>query len=123
MDVKKNTGKTYATDPCIDYYVDAYLNRPDVQKALHTNVTKLDHVWQRCSGLTNWVDYSSTSIPQLKELMASGTRGTGKQQMEKHLEQLEILYPDKAKGMAKFNVSLAHMIITVDDFMIVPSRF
>ncbi|XP_074347977.1 serine carboxypeptidase-like 40 [Apium graveolens] len=67
--------KRYATDPCIDYYVDAYLNRPDVQKALHANVTKLDHVWQGCSsGLTNWVDYSSTSIPQLKELMASGTR-------------------------------------------------
>ncbi|KAL8111192.1 hypothetical protein AgCh_019057 [Apium graveolens] len=49
--------------------------------------------------------------------------GTGKQQMEKQLEQLEILYPDKARGVAKFNVPLAHMITAGADFMIVPSRF
>ncbi|WOG90498.1 hypothetical protein DCAR_0209742 [Daucus carota subsp. sativus] len=49
--------------------------------------------------------------------------GTGKKQMEKQLEQLEILYPDKARGVAKFNVPLAHMITAGADFMIVPSRF
>ncbi|KAL8111191.1 hypothetical protein AgCh_019056 [Apium graveolens] len=43
--------------------------------------------------------------------------------MEKQLEQLEILYPDKARGVAKFNVPLAHMITAGADFMIVPSRF
>ncbi|KAM7472547.1 hypothetical protein LguiA_010730 [Lonicera macranthoides] len=37
-------------DPCSEYYVYAYLNRPNVQKALHANVTKLDYDWQPCSG-------------------------------------------------------------------------
>lgn len=35
-------------DPCSDYYVHAYLNRPDVQEALHANVTKLTHDWESC---------------------------------------------------------------------------
>lgn len=35
-------------DPCSDYYVDAYLNDPDVQRALHANVTRLDHPWSAC---------------------------------------------------------------------------
>ncbi|RWR80834.1 granule-bound starch synthase 1, chloroplastic/amyloplastic isoform X1 [Cinnamomum micranthum f. kanehirae] len=49
--------------------------------------------------------------------------GTGKKHMEKQLKQLEILYPDKAVGVAKFNVPLAHMITAGSDFMLVPSRF
>ncbi|KAK4761494.1 hypothetical protein SAY87_029378 [Trapa incisa] len=49
--------------------------------------------------------------------------GTGKKHMEKQIEQLEILYPDKARGVAKFNVPLAHMITAGADFMLVPSRF
>lgn len=43
--------------------------------------------------------------------------------MEKQLEMLEILYPDNARGVAKFNVPLAHMIIAGADFMMIPSRF
>merc|ERR1712226_1817293 len=35
-------------DPCSDYYVYAYLNRPDVQEAMHANVTKLTHDWEPC---------------------------------------------------------------------------
>lgn len=34
-----------------------------------------------------------------------------------------MLYPNKAKGVAKFNVPLAHMITAGADFMLVPSRF
>ncbi|KAB1220008.1 Granule-bound starch synthase 1, chloroplastic/amyloplastic [Morella rubra] len=49
--------------------------------------------------------------------------GTGKKAMEKQLEQLEITYPDKARGVAKFSVPLAHMIIAGADFILVPSRF
>ncbi|GKU87859.1 hypothetical protein SLEP1_g2192 [Rubroshorea leprosula] len=49
--------------------------------------------------------------------------GTGKKPMEKQLQQLEILYPDRARGVAKFNVPLAHMIIAGADFILVPSRF
>jgi hypothetical protein len=35
-------------DPCTDNYVEAYLNDPDVQRALHANVTRLDHPWSAC---------------------------------------------------------------------------
>ncbi|XP_048127912.1 granule-bound starch synthase 1, chloroplastic/amyloplastic-like isoform X3 [Rhodamnia argentea] len=49
--------------------------------------------------------------------------GTGKKHMEKQLEELEIKYPNKARGVAKFNVPLAHMITAGADFMMVPSRF
>ncbi|KAI4371912.1 hypothetical protein MLD38_010208 [Melastoma candidum] len=49
--------------------------------------------------------------------------GTGKKQMEKQLEELEIKYPEKARGVAKFNVPLAHKIIAGADFLLVPSRF
>ncbi|KAL5764347.1 hypothetical protein ACOSQ2_016941 [Xanthoceras sorbifolium] len=49
--------------------------------------------------------------------------GTGKKAMEKPIEELEIIYPDKARGVAKFNVPLAHMIIAGADFMLLPSRF
>ncbi|EYU30884.1 hypothetical protein ABFS82_08G215400 [Erythranthe guttata] len=49
--------------------------------------------------------------------------GTGKKSFEKQIQQLELLYPDKARGVAKFNVPLAHMITAGADFMLVPSRF
>ncbi|RZR86978.1 hypothetical protein BHM03_00014303 [Ensete ventricosum] len=35
-------------DPCTDIYVNAYLNDPGVQKALHANITKLDYSWSSC---------------------------------------------------------------------------
>lgn len=35
-------------DPCSDYYTYAYMNRQDVQKAIHANVTKLNHDWEPC---------------------------------------------------------------------------
>lgn len=50
-------------------------------------------------------------------------QGTGKKPMEKQLLQLEAKYPEKARGVAKFNVPLAHMITAGADFMLVPSRF
>ncbi|KAL3499140.1 hypothetical protein ACH5RR_038233 [Cinchona calisaya] len=49
--------------------------------------------------------------------------GTGKKNFEKQIEQLEVMYPDQARGVAKFSVPLAHMIIAGADFMLVPSRF
>jgi serine carboxypeptidase-like clade 2 len=62
-------------DPCSDYYVYAYLNRPDVQEAMHANVTKLIHDWEPCSDvLTTWLDSPSTIIPLLHEFMANGLR-------------------------------------------------
>ncbi|XWS46303.1 hypothetical protein CRYUN_Cryun14cG0054200 [Craigia yunnanensis] len=64
------------------------------------------------------------AIPQfIRENVQIIVLGTGKKRMEKQLEQLEILYPDNARGVAKFNVPLAHMIIAGADFILVPSRF
>ncbi|XP_059649141.1 serine carboxypeptidase-like 40 [Cornus florida] len=62
-------------DPCSENYVYAYLNRPDVQEALHANVTKLSYDWEPCSDvIKNWEDSPSTVIPLLKEFMANGLR-------------------------------------------------
>ncbi|KAI8027657.1 Serine carboxypeptidase-like 40 [Camellia lanceoleosa] len=62
-------------DPCSDYYVYAYLNRADVQEALHANVTKLSYDWEPCSQvIRRWEDSPSTIIPLLQELMANGLR-------------------------------------------------
>ncbi|THF94895.1 hypothetical protein TEA_021471 [Camellia sinensis var. sinensis] len=36
-------------DPCESDYVNAYLNLPQVQEALHANRTKLPYTWQLCS--------------------------------------------------------------------------
>ncbi|OIV93873.1 hypothetical protein TanjilG_05576 [Lupinus angustifolius] len=64
------------------------------------------------------------AIPQfIKENVQIVSLGTGKKQMEKQLQQLEVSYPDKARGVAKFNVPLAHMIIAGADFILIPSRF
>ncbi|XP_052161558.1 serine carboxypeptidase II-3-like [Oryza glaberrima] len=62
-------------DPCTDYYVEAYLNNPDVQKALHANITRLDHPWSACSGvLRRWVDSTSTVLPIIRELLKNNIR-------------------------------------------------
>ncbi|KAK4414504.1 Serine carboxypeptidase-like 40 [Sesamum alatum] len=62
-------------DPCSDYYVQAYLNRHDVQQALHANITKIPYQWQACSDVIGkWVDSPLTVIPLLRELLANGLR-------------------------------------------------
>ncbi|MCI00837.1 granule-bound starch synthase 1 chloroplastic/amyloplastic-like, partial [Trifolium medium] len=38
-------------------------------------------------------------------------------------EELEVTYPGKAIGVAKFNSPLAHKIIAGADFIVIPSRF
>ncbi|GKV13173.1 hypothetical protein SLEP1_g24229 [Rubroshorea leprosula] len=64
------------------------------------------------------------AIPQfIREKVQIIVLGTGKKPMEEQIQQLEILYPDKARGVAKFNVPLAHMIIAGADFILLPSRF
>jgi hypothetical protein len=35
-------------DPCAPDYAETYLNRPDVQQALHANLTKIPYPWTRC---------------------------------------------------------------------------
>ncbi|KAI7983937.1 hypothetical protein LOK49_LG15G01890 [Camellia lanceoleosa] len=69
-------------------------------------------------------DILAAAIPKfIRENVQIVVLGTGKKYMEKQLEQLEIIYPNKARRVAKFNVPLAHMIIAGSDFMLLPSRF
>ncbi|XP_058765801.1 serine carboxypeptidase-like 40 [Vicia villosa] len=69
---KKNT---IVTDPCSENYVYAYLNRPDVQEAIHANVTKLKYEWSPCSGvIRKWVDSAPTVLPLLHEFLNNGLR-------------------------------------------------
>jgi serine carboxypeptidase-like clade 2 len=35
-------------DPCSRYYVESYLNRPEVQRTLHANTTGLKQPWSGC---------------------------------------------------------------------------
>ncbi|KAK4437853.1 Polyadenylate-binding protein RBP47 [Sesamum alatum] len=63
-------------DPCSSNYVFTYLNTPDVQKALHANVTGITGPWDACNYTVflNWNDRPDTILPTIKELMADGIR-------------------------------------------------
>ncbi|CAI9102938.1 OLC1v1001334C1 [Oldenlandia corymbosa var. corymbosa] len=63
-------------DPCSDTYVTAYMNRPEVQVALHANVTKnIPYAWEPCSNLLeNWTDSSASVLLLFTELIEHGVR-------------------------------------------------
>ncbi|KAK4401624.1 Serine carboxypeptidase II-3 [Sesamum angolense] len=63
-------------DPCSSNYVFTYLNTPEVQKALHANVTGITGPWDACNNtiFLNWDDRPDTILPTIKELMAGGVR-------------------------------------------------
>ncbi|RWR90012.1 serine carboxypeptidase ii-3 [Cinnamomum micranthum f. kanehirae] len=62
-------------DPCSDNYIYSYLNLPQVQKALHANVTGLPYPWTSCSSvIPNWNDRATTVLPIIQQLMASNIR-------------------------------------------------
>ncbi|PWZ05273.1 Serine carboxypeptidase 24 [Zea mays] len=64
-------------DPCTNHYVSSYLNRPEVQRALHANTTGLGYPWMDCSSqqiFDNWKDSPETMLPSIKKLISSGTR-------------------------------------------------
>ncbi|XP_009601275.1 serine carboxypeptidase-like 40 [Nicotiana tomentosiformis] len=67
---------TLQFDPCSDNYIYAYLNRRDVQEALHANVTNISYDWEACSDplFYNWKDSPLTIIPLLEESLANGVR-------------------------------------------------
>lgn len=47
-DEPKKKTSSLSTDPCTDNYVYAYMNRPEVQKALHANLTNIPYDWEPC---------------------------------------------------------------------------
>ncbi|KAM3275854.1 hypothetical protein ACQJBY_044311 [Aegilops geniculata] len=59
-------------DPCIDAYIDAYLNNPEVQKAMHAR-TNTD--WSECSeSLNGWTDSPVSMMPTIGWLVDNGLR-------------------------------------------------
>uniref|UniRef100_A0A1D1Z1S0 Serine carboxypeptidase II-3 n=1 Tax=Anthurium amnicola TaxID=1678845 RepID=A0A1D1Z1S0_9ARAE len=75
-------GKRHSTDtvvdfdPCSDSYVKAYLNLPEVKKALHANMM-LPYPWSFCSkvvGGLNWKDMPDSILPIIRQLMNKGLK-------------------------------------------------
>ncbi|GAB2279919.1 Serine carboxypeptidase-like 25 [Dionaea muscipula] len=63
-------------DPCTEKRAEVYYNRPDVQKALHANTTKIPYKWTACSEVLNrnWNDSEVSILPIYRELIAAGLR-------------------------------------------------
>ncbi|KAF4366493.1 hypothetical protein F8388_003731 [Cannabis sativa] len=103
---------------------------PYYAKELVSGVEKgveLDNVLRKTGimGIVNGMDVQewNPSTDKYLSVKYDASTGTGKKPMEKQLQELETLYPNKARGVAKFNVPLAHMITGGADFILVPSRF
>ncbi|KQK07419.1 serine carboxypeptidase 2 [Brachypodium distachyon] len=63
-------------DPCTERYSTVYYNRPEVQRALHANVTGINYTWATCSDTINknWGDAPRSMLPIYKELIQAGLR-------------------------------------------------
>nr|AEH27527.1 putative starch synthase [Amorphophallus konjac] len=69
-------------------------------------------------------DILVAAIPKfIRENVQIVVLGTGKKVMEKQIMKLEEDYPDKARGIAKFDAVLAHKLFAGADLMIITSRF
>ncbi|KAL2334301.1 hypothetical protein Fmac_015514 [Flemingia macrophylla] len=67
-----------AYDPCTERYSDLYFNHPEVQKALHANVTGISYSWKTCSDIVGvgdyWADSPLSMLPIYQELIEAGLR-------------------------------------------------
>ncbi|XP_073040754.1 serine carboxypeptidase-like 34 [Primulina eburnea] len=62
-------------DPCDSDYTETYLNKADVQRALHANVTKISYAWTHCSDtITSWGDAPSSILPIIRKLADASLR-------------------------------------------------
>jgi len=64
-------------DPCLDQYAISYLNRGDVQRALHANVTgSIPYSWAPCSDalFQQWQDSPASTLPAIRRLADAGLR-------------------------------------------------
>lgn len=65
-----------AYDPCTESYSKIYFNHPEVQKALHANVTGISYSWKTCSDIVGeyWADSPLSMLPIYQELIAADLR-------------------------------------------------
>ncbi|KAF3789416.1 Granule-bound starch synthase 1 [Nymphaea thermarum] len=77
------------------------------------------------TGIVNGMDVNEWNPETDKyiDVNYDATTGTGKKHMENQIEQLGSMYPQKARGIAKFNAALAHKMLAAADFLLIPSRF
>ncbi|PON63054.1 Serine carboxypeptidase-like [Trema orientale] len=63
-------------DPCTERYSKVYFNLPEVQKALHANVTGIPYPWKTCSDIVGeyWADSPLSMLPIYQELIAAGLK-------------------------------------------------
>jgi serine carboxypeptidase-like clade 2 len=63
-------------DPCTENYAEKYYNQPEVQKAMHANVTGIPYKWTACSDvlIKYWNDSETSLLPTYKKLIAAGLR-------------------------------------------------
>jgi len=63
-------------DPCTEKYSKIYFNLPEVQKALHANVTGIPYKWTTCSDAVgdNWGDSPRSVLSIYRELIKAGLR-------------------------------------------------
>ncbi|KAM3403102.1 hypothetical protein ACQJBY_006701 [Aegilops geniculata] len=63
-------------DPCTQTYATEYLNREDVQRALHANTTGMPYPYVLCRNSINavWKDSDMTVVPIVKKLAEEGLR-------------------------------------------------
>uniref|UniRef100_A0A803LZ56 Carboxypeptidase n=1 Tax=Chenopodium quinoa TaxID=63459 RepID=A0A803LZ56_CHEQI len=69
--------KYKGNDDCIVTYTINYMNRPEVQKALHANISgSIPHTWTACSEVvrSSWTDSPKSMLPIFKELIAAGVQ-------------------------------------------------
>lgn len=63
-------------DPCTEKHSEIYFNLPEVQKALHANVTGIPYRWTTCSDAVadHWGDSPRSMLPIYQELIKAGLR-------------------------------------------------
>ncbi|CAO2174694.1 unnamed protein product [Urochloa humidicola] len=63
-------------DPCTEKYSAKYYNLPEVQKAMHANVTGIPYPWVGCSDpiYDYWKDSPKSMLPIYRELIEAGIR-------------------------------------------------
>ncbi|KAJ4979108.1 hypothetical protein NE237_009888 [Protea cynaroides] len=65
-----------AYDPCTENHSRVYFNLPEVQKAIHANVTGIPYPWDTCGNITGnyWADSPLSMLPIYRELIAAGLK-------------------------------------------------
>ncbi|KAI4370757.1 hypothetical protein MLD38_019069 [Melastoma candidum] len=69
-------GQRGGYDPCASDYTETYLNRPEVQRALHANLTGISYPWSHCNNSVaiSWSDSPISMLPTIRKLIKGGLR-------------------------------------------------